>query len=163
MDTTLTLSPKAIAVPVYIPEVQRPDDHKVPVVKALDTIATLPADKAFIAQVVNARLAGASYPENPAEIAPPERTLRPYNVPMLPADKEEDIFETEEVKETAAEEEEAETVTKPEKQATAEQEPTRDAATQPNDSFATRDADQAETPEPTFETADDTADETTGD
>lgn len=97
MDISLTLAPnKAIAAIPFIPEAQRPSDTKVPIVKAMDNAATLPADKAFVAQVVNARLSGAEFPENPAEIAPPERTLRPYDVPMLPADKEEPAFAQEE-------------------------------------------------------------------
>ncbi|MFG5383499.1 hypothetical protein [Yoonia sp. R2-816] len=89
MDTTLALPPKNVATVAYVPEQMRVQDRKVPVVKELDRGATLPSDKMFVAQVVNARLSGTEFPENPGEIAPPERTLRPYSVPMLPFDKEE--------------------------------------------------------------------------
>ena len=90
MDTTLTLPPKPIGAIAHVPEQMRTPDKKVPVVKALDRAATLPSDKTFVAQVVNARLSGSEFPENPGEIAPPERTLRPYSVPMLPFDKDGD-------------------------------------------------------------------------
>ncbi len=89
MDTSLTLTPKAVAAIPVIPEAQRPSDTKVPVIKSLDGAATLPSDKAFVAQVVTARLSGTAFPENPAEIAPPDRTLRPYDIPMLPSNEEE--------------------------------------------------------------------------
>ncbi|MEJ6402575.1 hypothetical protein [Yoonia sp. 2307UL14-13] len=66
---------------------QPPSDTKVPRVQKLGESATLPSEGPFIAQVVNARLSGDDFPESPGEIAPSERTLRPYDVPMLPAEK----------------------------------------------------------------------------
>ncbi len=89
MDTTLALAPKpAVAAPSYAPEQQPPSDKKVPIVKGLDASATLPAEKPFVAQVVTARLSGTAFPENPGEIVPEERTLRPYDTPMLPSNKD---------------------------------------------------------------------------
>ena len=88
MDTTLALPPKPAAVLAFVPEQLRVQDTKVAAIQNLDRSATLPADKVFVAQVVTARLSGIAFPENPGEIAPPERTLRPYSVPMLPYDKE---------------------------------------------------------------------------
>jgi len=86
MDTSLSLPAPAAAVQNPTAIVPRAITTKVQAVKSADRSATLPADKPFVAQVVTARLSGAPYPENPAEIAPPERTLRPYDVPMLPYD-----------------------------------------------------------------------------
>ncbi len=103
MDTTLALTQKpAIAVPNVAPEQQPPSDKKVPVVKGLDAPATLPAKKPFVAQIVTARLSGTAFPENPGEIAPEERTLRPYDTPMLPGDKEpeEEVAEQTAISET---------------------------------------------------------------
>lgn len=89
METTLTIAPKAIAVIPYMATQAQHVDTQVPRVKAVEGAPTLPADKFFVAQVVTARLSGTAFPENPSEIAPPERTLKPYNMPMLPAEKEE--------------------------------------------------------------------------
>jgi hypothetical protein len=103
MDTTRALAPiTAIPALNYAPEQQQPSDKKVPVVKGVDASATLPAEKPFVAQVVTARLSGTAFPENPGEIAPDERTLRPYNMPMLPGEKDpEEQAQQEEI--TAAE------------------------------------------------------------
>ncbi len=89
MDTSLTLAPKAVAAIPVVPEAQRPSDKKVPTVNSFDGAAILPSDKAFVAQVVAARLSGTAFPDNPAAIAPPDRTLRPYDIPMLPSETEE--------------------------------------------------------------------------
>lgn len=94
METTLTIAPKGVSAITYVPEQVQRVDTQVPKVKAVDSAATLPADKIFVAQVVNARLSGTAFPENPSEIAPPERVLKPYNMPMLPAEKEEPPAET---------------------------------------------------------------------
>ena len=84
MDTSLSLpTPVATAVAAG-PAVNRAITTKVQAVESSDNSATLPSNKPFVAQVVTARLSGSEFPENPTEIAPPERTLRPYNVPMLP-------------------------------------------------------------------------------
>ncbi|PUB18882.1 hypothetical protein [Yoonia sediminilitoris] len=95
MDTTLALPPSAAAsaIPYALEQRQAYADDRVPPPKALDGISVIPSDKAFVAQVVNARLSGTAFPENPGEIAPPERTLKPYNVPMLPFEKEEPALE----------------------------------------------------------------------
>lgn len=100
METQLTFAPKvAAATPPLAPELQPPSDKKVPVVKALDGSTTLPAERPFVAQVVTARLSGTAFPDNPSDIAPPERTLRPYGTPMLPSEK---LPEPEEVTQDAA-------------------------------------------------------------
>jgi hypothetical protein len=86
MDTSLSLpTPVATAVAAG-PAVNRALTSKVQAVESSDNSATLPSNKPFVAQVVTARLSGSEFPENPTEIVPPERTLRPYNVPMLPYD-----------------------------------------------------------------------------
>jgi hypothetical protein len=64
--------------------VERAVTSKVAKLEQADRQATLPSDRPFIAQAVAARLEGSDYPDPPSEIAPPERTLRPYDVPMLP-------------------------------------------------------------------------------
>ncbi|MEJ8560000.1 hypothetical protein QTO30_01220 [Yoonia sp. GPGPB17] len=84
MDTALNIPTPAATVTATAPVLPRAITTKVQAVESADNSATLPADKPFIAQVVTARLSGSEFPENPAEIAPPERTLRPYDVPMLP-------------------------------------------------------------------------------
>ncbi|WP_333714288.1 hypothetical protein [Yoonia sp.] len=66
------------------PAVERAVTSKVAVLEQADRPATLPSDRPFIAQAVAARLEGSDYPDPPSEIAPPERTLRPYDIPMLP-------------------------------------------------------------------------------
>ncbi|MEL6682997.1 MAG: hypothetical protein AAFQ09_10165 [Pseudomonadota bacterium] len=86
MDTTLTFAPKTVAAMPYVAEREPPRDNKVPVVKGFEGAATLPANKPFVAQVVNARLSGTDFPEQPGEIVPAERTLRPYGTPMLPSE-----------------------------------------------------------------------------
>jgi hypothetical protein len=85
MNTTLAFAPRPIAAVPYLAMREPPTDTKVPVVKVVDEPATLPANKPFVAQVVTARLSGSTFPENPGEIAPPDRTLRPYDTPMLPS------------------------------------------------------------------------------
>ena len=85
MDTSLTLSaPATAAVAASSPVLERANTTKVNAAERADRGATLPANKPFVAQVVSARLSGDEFPDNPAEIAPKERTLRPYDVPMLP-------------------------------------------------------------------------------
>ncbi len=86
MDTALTLPPPAAAATNAAPAVPRAITTKVQAVDGADSSATLPANKPFVAQVVTARLSGSEFPDNPGEIAPPERTLRPYDMPMLPSD-----------------------------------------------------------------------------
>ncbi|WP_342071692.1 hypothetical protein [Yoonia algicola] len=86
MDTSLSLPAPAATLTATAPVLPRAVTTKVQAVETADNSATLPAEKPFVAQVVTARLSGSEFPENPAEIAPPERTLRPYDVPMLPYD-----------------------------------------------------------------------------
>lgn len=91
METTLNIATKGLPTTAYVaPQVQH-TDSEVPTVKPATASATLPADKVFVAQVVSARLLGTAYPENPAEIAPEERTLKPYNVPMLPSGEQKTV------------------------------------------------------------------------
>lgn len=68
---TNAVQPQPVATKVHAIE---PSDHQI----------TALAAKPFVAQVVIAQLSGSVYPANPAEILPPDRTLRPYNMPMLP-------------------------------------------------------------------------------
>ena len=89
METTLSIPPKGIAAIPHMAEPVHRNVQQVPTVRSAFSAATLPADRFFVAQVVTARLSGTEYPENPAEIAPPERTLKPYDVPMLPYVKDE--------------------------------------------------------------------------
>lgn len=88
MEISLNLAPSANASATTAPLLERATTTKVSAIEAADTAATLPANKPFVAQVVAARLSGAEYPENPTEIAPPDRTLRPYDVPMLPYEQD---------------------------------------------------------------------------
>jgi hypothetical protein len=74
------LSPAQTTAPVL----ERAVTTKVVKLESTDRQATLPSDRPYIAQAVAARLEGGDYPDPPSEIAPPERTLRPYDVPMLP-------------------------------------------------------------------------------
>ncbi len=90
MDTSLNLNSAAPAAIASAPVVERAVTSKVGKLESGEGSATLPSDKPFLAQVVAARLGGADYPDTPSEIAPPERTLRPYDVPMLPFDKDDD-------------------------------------------------------------------------
>ncbi len=84
MDTALNLPATATPVTTPTPVTDRSVTTKVAPVDASDTAATRPSEKPFVAQVVNARLSGVDFPQNPSEIAPQDRTLRPYDVPMLP-------------------------------------------------------------------------------
>ena len=86
METTLNIPAPAAAQTNAAPVLPRAITTKVQAVEGAEGSATLPANKPFVAQVVTARLSGAAFPENPGEIVPPERTLRPYDVPMLPSD-----------------------------------------------------------------------------
>ncbi|WP_055687542.1 hypothetical protein [Loktanella sp. 5RATIMAR09] len=83
MEIPLSFSAPAAAAAVG-PVLPRAITTKVQAIEPTDPSATLPDNKHYVAQVVTARLSGAEYPDNPSEIAPPERTLRPYDVPMLP-------------------------------------------------------------------------------
>jgi len=85
MDTSLTLPATAMPSPATAPVLERSITTKVTKIEADERPASLPADKPFVAQVVSARLSGTDFPQNPGVIAPPERTLRPYDVPMLPS------------------------------------------------------------------------------
>jgi hypothetical protein len=84
MDTSLNLPAPAAVANAATPALPRAITTKVQAVEGADKGATLPANKPFVAQIVTARLSGSEFPNNPAEIAPPDRTLRPYDVPMLP-------------------------------------------------------------------------------
>lgn len=90
MDTSLNLHPPAAALQTG-PVLPRAVTTQVQAIEMTDDPATLPSNKPFVAQVVSARLSGSDFPENPSEIAPPERTLRPYDVPMLPFAPEDDM------------------------------------------------------------------------
>lgn len=83
MDTSLNLAAPT-ATTTSAPVLARSVTTKVQAIEPTDDTATLPSQKPFVAQVVNAQLAGSEIPEKPSEIAPAERTLHPYDVPMLP-------------------------------------------------------------------------------
>ncbi|MDB4254558.1 hypothetical protein N9876_00245 [bacterium] len=84
MDTSLNL-PATQAIPsAPSPVLDRSVTTKLAPIDAQDSAATRPTEKPFVAQVVNARLSGVDFPQNPSEITPQDRTLRPYDVPMLP-------------------------------------------------------------------------------
>ena len=90
MDTALNLpNSTAVATP-STPVVDRAITTKVTPIDASDKATTRPSERPFVAQVVSARLSGAAFPANPGEITPPERTLRPYDVPMLPSREDAD-------------------------------------------------------------------------
>jgi hypothetical protein len=90
MDTSLNLP--ATAAPVQTaPVLPRAITTKVQAIEAGDSAATLPSERPFVAQVVTAQLSGSEIPDNPSEIVPAERTLRPYDVPMLPSAEHSDL------------------------------------------------------------------------
>lgn len=90
MDTSFSFpTAPVISAQSSVPVVPRAQITRVQAIPQSDSGATVPTNKPFIAQVVNARLSGAEFPEIPSEITPPERTLRPYDVPMLPFDAQE--------------------------------------------------------------------------
>lgn len=91
MDTTLNTLMPAATIPQSSPVLERAKTTKVQAVDPDTGPAMLPDSKPFVAQVVAARLSGTDFPETLNEIAPPERTLRPYGVPMLPSDPKETI------------------------------------------------------------------------
>lgn len=85
MDTSLNLSNPTTVAATPAPVTEQAITRKVTPVDARNTATTRPAEKPFVAQVVSARLSGTDFPQNPSEIAPADRTLRPYDVPMLPS------------------------------------------------------------------------------
>ena len=97
MDTTLNLSSPTAMAATPVPVTDQAITRKVTPVDARNTQTTRPAEKPFVAQVVSARLSGANFPQNPGEIAPADRTLRPYDVPMLPS-READEFSAADLK-----------------------------------------------------------------
>jgi len=86
MDTAVNLNTTATGTIIQAPVPDRAVTTKVARLESSDGSATLPSDRPFVAQAVAARLENSDYPDPPSDIAPPERTLRPYDVPMLPAD-----------------------------------------------------------------------------
>ena len=88
MQTTPTLPPKGIMTTPYVAAQMQRIEKEVPTVSHVETTAILPSDRVLIAQIVNARLSGTQFPENPVEIVPTDRKLKPYDVPMLPYEKE---------------------------------------------------------------------------
>lgn len=88
MENTLNTVIKGVTALSYAAPQAAPIEKDMETIQPIPAAATLPADRIFVAQVVTARLAGTAFPENPGEIAPPERRLKPYDVPMLPFDKD---------------------------------------------------------------------------
>jgi hypothetical protein len=89
MDPSLHLTPTSPAAMPYAAQPRQLPDTTVAPVRSLQAAATLPPERPFVAQAVAARL-DSGFAEDPAEILPDDRILRPYGVPMLPADKPED-------------------------------------------------------------------------
>jgi hypothetical protein len=84
MDTSLNIPAPSTLLAAPASVLDRYVTSKVAPIDASDSAATRSSEKPFVAQVVTERLSGTEFPENPGEIAPQGRTLRPYNVPMLP-------------------------------------------------------------------------------
>ena len=101
MDTSLNI-PAPAAVSQATPALPRAITTKVQALERANTSATLPSEKPFVAQVVNAQLAGTDVPDTPSDIAPAERTLRPYDVPMLPYASPNDLIAAPETVENTA-------------------------------------------------------------
>ena len=89
MDPSLHLTPTAPAAMPYTAQQRQLPDTLVAPVRSAQGSATLPPERPFVAQAVAARL-DSSFAEDPAEILPDDRILRPYGVPMLPAGKPDD-------------------------------------------------------------------------
>jgi hypothetical protein len=85
MDTALNIPAPTAMIAASGPVLERSITKKVTPVDVSGTAVTRPAEKPFVAQIVEARLSGTGFPDNPAEIVPKDRTLRPYDVPMLPS------------------------------------------------------------------------------
>ena len=101
MDTTLNLSSPTAMAATPVPVTDQAITRKVTPVDARNTQTTRPAEKPFVAQVVSARLSGTDFPQNPGEIAPADRTLRPYDVPMLPSREADELSAADTNAETA--------------------------------------------------------------
>lgn len=87
MDTSLSsLAPSPIASTAPSP-LPRAVTTRVQAIETADDAATLPANKPYVAPIISARLSGTDFPENPTEIVPSDRTLRPYDMPMLPSER----------------------------------------------------------------------------
>ncbi|WP_019955677.1 hypothetical protein [Yoonia vestfoldensis] len=87
MDTSLQMTPTSPAAVPYAAQPRQVPDTVVPPVRSAQAPATLPPERPFVAQAVAARLQDGGFAEDPGEILPDDRVLRPYGVPMLPADK----------------------------------------------------------------------------
>ncbi|WP_322891314.1 MULTISPECIES: hypothetical protein [unclassified Yoonia] len=90
MDPSLHLTPTSPAAMPYAAQARQLPDTMVAPVRSAQAPATLPPERPFVAQAVAARLQDGGFAEDPAEILPDDRVLRPYGMPMLPADKPED-------------------------------------------------------------------------
>jgi hypothetical protein len=84
MDIPPNLPPTTSLTAAPTTGLDRSVTKKVTPIDASNKSLARPAERPFVAQVVTARLSGTEFPQNPSEIAPPDRTLRPYDVPMLP-------------------------------------------------------------------------------
>jgi len=89
MDHPLHLTPAVMPLLPAAPDARRTPDPAIAPVTPAQPPAPLPPERPFVAQAVAARLQSTGFAETPAEIQPAERVLRPYGVPMLPADKPE--------------------------------------------------------------------------
>lgn len=86
MDRAIYPIPPAPALAQTPPALRPPDDSVVPVLREIDQSAPLPPDRHFVAQAVAAKLSAPDDSAPAGDIMPDERRLRPYGVPMLPAD-----------------------------------------------------------------------------
>lgn len=90
MDTSLNpLAPLPIANAAPSP-LPRAVTTRVQAIETADDAETLPANKPYVAPIISAQLSGTDFPDNPTEIAPSDRTLRPYDMPMLPSESHTD-------------------------------------------------------------------------
>jgi hypothetical protein len=94
MTLPLQMIPPVAGLPPAHPDPAQSPDQKVQPVTASDGASVhtgdRPPDRPFLAQAVAARLQGTGFAETPGEIRPDDRRLRPYGVPMLPADPPQD-------------------------------------------------------------------------
>lgn len=94
MEVSLNISP-TVSLTQAAPPLPRAVTTKVQAIEPGEEPATLPSNKPFVGQVVSAQLSEAEPVEMRTETTTTERTLRPYDVPMLPSEAQADQATTE--------------------------------------------------------------------